>query len=72
MAYRAPFSQMLGEVRAWTVPIGSTAPRGWKNPYRFEKGFIRAEAARRDFVRLGGEQAAKDAGKWRLEGKLSY
>ena len=36
----------------------------------FEKGFIRAEVISfEDYVELGGEQQAKDAGKWRLEGK---
>ena len=36
----------------------------------FEKGFIRAEVVSfEDFIMLGGEQRAKDAGKWRLEGK---
>lgn len=36
----------------------------------FEKGFIRAEVIGfDDYVELGGEQQAKDAGKWRLEGK---
>lgn len=59
------------EVRAWTVPVGSTAPQAaGKIHTDFEKGFIRAEViAYDDYVELGGEQGAKDAGKWRLEGK---
>ncbi|HSG89469.1 MAG TPA: redox-regulated ATPase YchF [Pseudomonadales bacterium] len=59
------------EVRAWTVPMGSTAPEGAGRIHTdFQKGFIRAEViAFDDFVAGGGEQGAKDAGKWRLEGK---
>ena len=59
------------EVRAWTVRIGAKAPQAAGVIHTdFEKGFIRAEViAYQDFVDLGGEQAAKVAGKWRLEGK---
>jgi hypothetical protein len=59
------------EVRAWTVEAGSTAPQGAGRIHTdFEKGFIRAEViAYADFIANGGEQGAKDAGKWRLEGK---
>lgn len=59
------------EVRAWTIPIGATAPQAaGKIHSDFEKGFIRAEViAYTDFVQYGGEQGAKEAGKWRLEGK---
>jgi GTP-binding protein YchF len=59
------------EVRAWTTRIGSTAPQGAGRIHTdFERGFIRAEVmAYQDFVSLGGEQAAKEAGKLRLEGK---
>jgi GTP-binding protein YchF len=59
------------EVRAWTIPIGATAPQAaGKIHTDFEKGFIRAEViAFDDYIALGGEQGAKDAGKWRLEGK---
>ena len=65
------FTAGVKEVRAWTVPVGATAPQAaGKIHTDFEKGFIRAEViAFDDFVSLGGEQAAKDAGKWRLEGK---
>ena len=59
------------EVRAWTVRTGSSAPQAaGKIHTDFEKGFIRAEVtAFDDYVGLGGEQAAKEAGKLRLEGK---
>jgi len=59
------------EVRAWTVRKGSTAPQAAGVIHTdFEKGFIRAETiAYDDYVRLGGEAGAKEAGKMRLEGK---
>ncbi|HHJ38496.1 MAG: GTP-binding protein [Methylothermaceae bacteria B42] len=59
------------EVRAWTVHKGATAPQAAGVIHTdFEKGFIRAEIiAFEDFIRYRGEQGAKDAGKWRLEGK---
>ena len=59
------------EARAWTVAKGSKAPQAAGAIHTdFEKGFIRAETiAYDDFVSLGGEQAAKDAGKMRQEGK---
>ena len=59
------------EVRAWTVQARATAPQAaGKIHTDFERGFIRAEVtAYEDFVSLGGEQAAKDAGKLRVEGK---
>lgn len=59
------------EVRAWTIPVGATAPQAaGKIHTDFEKGFIRAEVVGfEDYVTLGGESGAKDAGKWRLEGK---
>ena len=59
------------EVRAWTVPQGATAPNGAGRIHTdFEKGFIRAEVVSYDdFIEFKGEQGAKDAGKWRLEGK---
>ncbi|MCC1497357.1 redox-regulated ATPase YchF [Alcanivorax sp. 1008] len=59
------------EVRAWTVPIGATAPKAAGVIHTdFEKGFIRAEVtAYDDFIAYNGEAGAKDAGKWRLEGK---
>jgi hypothetical protein len=59
------------EVRAWTIQRGATAPQAAGRIHTdFEKGFIRAEVVSyEDFVACGGEQGAKDAGKWRLEGK---
>ena len=59
------------EVRAWTIHIGDTAPKAAAVIHTdFEKGFIRAEViAYDDFIRLKGEQGAKEAGKMRLEGK---
>ncbi|MEQ1931219.1 MAG: redox-regulated ATPase YchF [Parvularculaceae bacterium] len=59
------------EARAWTIHKGWTAPQAAGVIHTdFERGFIRAETiAYADYVALGGEQAAKDAGKMRLEGK---
>ena len=59
------------EARAWTIKTGTLAPKAAGVIHGdFEKGFIRAETiAYDDFVTLGGEQAAKDAGKMRAEGK---
>jgi hypothetical protein len=59
------------EVRAWTVPIGTLAPQAAGTIHTdFEHGFIRAEViAYDDYVKYYGEAGAKEAGKWRLEGK---
>ncbi|WP_421726577.1 redox-regulated ATPase YchF [Bauldia sp.] len=59
------------EVRAWTVENGTKAPQAAGTIHTdFEKGFIRAQTiAYDDFIALGGEQAAKEAGKARDEGK---
>jgi hypothetical protein len=59
------------EVRAWTIPVGAKAPQAAGVIHTdFEKGFIRAEVVSyEDFVAYKGEQGAKDAGRWRLEGK---
>ncbi len=59
------------EVRAWTIRVGDTAPlAAGKIHTDFEKGFIRAEVVGFDaYISGKGEQGAKDAGKWRLEGK---
>ena len=59
------------EARAWTIPVGSTAPQAAGVIHTdFEKGFIRAETiAFDDYVRLNGETGARDAGKLRAEGK---
>ncbi|MFZ1345014.1 redox-regulated ATPase YchF [Thiothrix eikelboomii] len=65
------FTAGVKEVRAWTVNRGASAPNGaGKIHTDFERGFIRAEViAYHDFITYKGEQGAKDAGKWRLEGK---
>jgi GTP-binding protein YchF len=59
------------EVRAWTTPVGATAPKAAAEIHTdFEKGFIRAEViAYDDYVAGNGEQGAKEAGRLRLEGK---
>ncbi|HEX8660544.1 MAG TPA: DUF933 domain-containing protein, partial [Brevundimonas sp.] len=59
------------EARAWTIPIGATAPQAAGVIHTdFEKGFIRAETiAYDDFVALKGEAKAREAGKLRAEGK---
>jgi GTP-binding protein YchF len=59
------------EVRAWTVRKGATAPQAAGVIHTdFERGFIRAEVVGyEEFVTHGGEQGAKEAGRWRLEGK---
>ncbi len=68
---RTYFTAGVKEVRAWTIHVGHTAPQAAGVIHTdFEKGFIRAEVtAYADFVGNQGEQGAKDAGKWRLEGK---
>ena len=59
------------EVRAWTIHTGFTAPQAAGVIHTdFEKGFIRAEVvAYEDYVKYKGEAGAREAGKWRLEGK---
>ncbi|MET0248981.1 MAG: redox-regulated ATPase YchF [Sphingobium sp.] len=59
------------EARAWTVARGSKAPQAAGAIHSdFEKGFIRAETmAYGDYVQFNGEAGAKEAGKWRSEGK---
>ncbi|NTS78396.1 redox-regulated ATPase YchF [Catenovulum sp. SM1970] len=65
------FTAGVKEVRAWTIPVNSTAPQAaGKIHTDFEKGFIRAEIVGfDDYIEHNGESGAKDAGKWRLEGK---
>ncbi|WP_286240024.1 redox-regulated ATPase YchF [Neptuniibacter halophilus] len=65
------FTAGVKEVRAWTVKVGATAPQAAGVIHTdFEKGFIRAEVVSYDdFVQYNGENGAKDAGRWRLEGK---
>jgi len=59
------------EVRAWTIPIGATAPQAAGVIHTdFEKGFIRAEVIKYDdFVKYGNESKVRDAGKLGVEGK---
>jgi len=65
------FTAGVKEVRAWTVRVGATAPEAAAVIHTdFQKGFIRAEViSYQDFITYKGEQGAKDAGRWRLEGK---
>ena len=59
------------EVRAWTIPVGATAPQAAGVIHTdFEKGFIRAEViSYDDYVNYGSETKVKEAGKMRVEGK---
>ncbi|MBO1113892.1 redox-regulated ATPase YchF [Bordetella petrii] len=65
------FTAGVKEVRAWTVPIGATAPQAAGVIHTdFERGFIRAQTiAFDDYIACKGEQGAKEAGKMRAEGK---
>ncbi len=65
------FTAGVVEVRAWTITKGWLAPKSASVIHNdFEKGFIRAEViAYEDFIKYGGENGAKEAGKMRLEGK---
>lgn len=65
------FTAGVKEVRAWTIPVGATAPQAaGKIHTDFERGFIRAQTiAFNDFIQFKGEQGAKEAGKMRAEGK---
>lgn len=65
------FTAGVKEVRAWTINKNATAPQAAGVIHTdFEKGFIRAEViAYEDFIKYNGEAGAKEAGKWRLEGK---
>ena len=65
------FTAGVKEVRAWTIRVGDTAPQAAGVIHTdFERGFIRAQTISfNDFVALGGEAKAKEAGKMRAEGK---
>ena len=65
------FTAGVKEVRAWTIPVGATAPEAAGVIHTdFEKGFIRAEViAYDDYVQYGSETKVKEAGKMRVEGK---
>ncbi len=59
------------EVRAWTIRVGATAPEAAAAIHTdFQRGFIRAEiVSYPEYIELGGEQGAKEAGRKRSEGK---
>ncbi|SFW60874.1 hypothetical protein SAMN02927921_02671 [Sinomicrobium oceani] len=65
------FTAGVKEVRAWTIPVGATAPQAAGVIHTdFEKGFIRAEViGYGDYVTYGSESKVKEAGKMRVEGK---
>ena len=65
------FTAGVKEVRAWTIHVGDTAPQAAGVIHTdFERGFIRAQTiAFDDFIKFGGEQGSKEAGKMRAEGK---
>ena len=65
------FTAGVKEVRAWTIPVGATAPKAAGVIHTdFEKGFIRAEViSYSDYVEYGSEPKVKEAGKVRVEGK---
>ncbi len=71
LGYISYFTAGVQEVRAWTIPKGATAPQAAGVIHTdFEKGFIRAETIGfEDYVSLGGEAKAKEAGKMKAEGK---
>jgi len=65
------FTAGVKEVRAWTIPVGATAPQAAGVIHTdFEKGFIRAEViSYNDYISYGSEAKVKEAGKMRVEGK---
>jgi hypothetical protein len=65
------FTAGVKEVRAWTIPVGATAPQAAGVIHTdFEKGFIRAEVISfEDYTTYGSETRVKEAGKMRVEGK---
>ena len=71
MGLQTFFTAAEKEAKAWTVRSGISAAQAAGVIHTdFERGFIRAETiAYDDFVRLGGEQGAREAGRLRLEGK---
>jgi len=71
LGLRTFFTAGPKEARAWTFPAGAKAPQAAGEIHTdFEKGFIRAETiAYDDYVALGGEAGAREAGKLRQEGK---
>lgn len=71
LALHTYFTAGPKEVRAWTIPVGASAPQAaGKIHTDFERGFIRAEVIGfNDYLACEGEKGAKDKGKHRLEGK---
>ncbi len=71
LGLRTFFTANENEARAWTVPAGTTAPRAAGRIHTdFERGFVRAEVVSfDDLTAAGSEHAAKDAGRWRVEGR---
>ena len=71
LGLRTYFTAGPKEARAWTIPVGATGPQAAGVIHTdFEKGFIRAETiAFDDYVALGGEAGAREAGKMRSEGR---
>ena len=71
LSLRTYFTAGPNETRAWTFKEGTSAPEAAGIIHTdFEKGFIRAEVISfDDYILFAGEIGAKDAGKWRLEGK---
>lgn len=71
LGFQTYFTAGVKEVRAWTIPVGATAPQAAGVIHTdFERGFIRAEVmSYDDFVAYKGEAGCKEAGKLRLEGK---
>jgi GTP-binding protein YchF len=71
LGYMTYFTAGVQEVRAWNIPVGSTAPQAAGAIHTdFERGFIRAETiAFNDYIAAGSELKAKEAGKMRAEGK---
>jgi len=65
------FTAGVKEVRAWTIPVGATAPQAASVIHTdFEKGFIRAEVIHYDdYIKYGSEAKVRDAGKLGVEGK---
>ena len=65
------FTAGVKEVRAWTIPVGATAPQAAGVIHTdFEKGFIRANViSYEDYIKYGSESKCRDAGKLRVEGK---
>ncbi len=71
LGLRTFFTAGEKEARAWTIRAGAKAPQAAGAIHTdFETGFIKAEViAYDDFIACGGEAGAKEAGKWRIEGK---